>query len=205
MQPRRRDRRRPRDPSPEKAPATASSSSGLRFRPALLARSRLSFCFCCSSSPRFTSRAACPVPGLGRRTGRHPSPCTKAYSSSAPSPPARSSPSTPSFRRTYRAATSATPSSPMCPHGTLKVMTWQSCSVQSLLTYNFWKDITILTPNGSSELQRNGSLVLPRVVLEAFLGVVLLKKKLRDKAIDLIVSECRDKGYDGVVLESLSR
>ncbi|KAF0923541.1 hypothetical protein E2562_006423, partial [Oryza meyeriana var. granulata] len=56
-----------------------------------------------------------------------------------------------------------------------------------------------------SELQSNGSLVLPRVVLEAFLGVVLLKKELRDKAIDLIVSECRDKGYDGVVLESWSR
>jgi hypothetical protein len=56
-----------------------------------------------------------------------------------------------------------------------------------------------------SELQSNGSLVLPRVVLEAFPGVVLMKKKLRDKAIDLIVNECRDKGYDGVVLESWSR
>ncbi|KAG8056165.1 hypothetical protein GUJ93_ZPchr0001g29398 [Zizania palustris] len=55
------------------------------------------------------------------------------------------------------------------------------------------------------ELQSNGSLVLPRVVLEAFPGAVLLNKKLRDKAIDLIVSECRDKGYDGVVLESWSR
>jgi chitinase domain-containing protein 1 len=43
-----------------------------------------------------------------------------------------------------------------------------------------------------SELQSNGSLVLPRVVLEAFPGVVLMKKKLRDKAIDLIVNECSE-------------
>uniref|UniRef100_A0A453F2G6 Chitinase domain-containing protein 1 n=1 Tax=Aegilops tauschii subsp. strangulata TaxID=200361 RepID=A0A453F2G6_AEGTS len=56
-----------------------------------------------------------------------------------------------------------------------------------------------------SELQNSGSLVVPRVVLEAFPGVVLLKKKSRDKTIELIVSECRDKGYDGVVLESWSR
>lgn len=33
--------------------------------------------------------------------------------------------------------------------------------------------------------------VVPRVVLEAFPGVVLLKKKPREKAIDLIVTECR--------------
>ncbi|PNT72404.1 hypothetical protein BRADI_2g43770v3 [Brachypodium distachyon] len=56
-----------------------------------------------------------------------------------------------------------------------------------------------------SELQGGVSLVVPRVVLEAFPGVLLLKKKSRNKAIDLIVSECRDKGYDGVVLESWSR
>ncbi|KAM0912691.1 hypothetical protein ACQ4PT_012656 [Festuca glaucescens] len=56
-----------------------------------------------------------------------------------------------------------------------------------------------------SELQSNASLVVPRVVLEAFPGVVLLKKKPRDKTIDLIVGECRDKGYDGIVLESWSR
>ncbi|KAL6842573.1 hypothetical protein ACP4OV_027417 [Aristida adscensionis] len=56
-----------------------------------------------------------------------------------------------------------------------------------------------------SELQGNGSLVLPRVVLEAFPAVILLEKKQKAKAIDLIVSECRDKGYDGIVLESWSR
>lgn len=43
-----------------------------------------------------------------------------------------------------------------------------------------------------SELQSKGSLVVPRVVLEAFPGVVLLKKKPREKAIDLIVTECSE-------------
>nr|AVY91700.1 glycosyl hydrolase [Saccharum hybrid cultivar SP80-3280] len=56
-----------------------------------------------------------------------------------------------------------------------------------------------------SELQSNGSLVVPRIVLEAFPAVLLLEKKQKEKAIDLIVSECRDKGYDGIVLESWSR
>ncbi|KAK3161306.1 hypothetical protein QOZ80_1BG0075470 [Eleusine coracana subsp. coracana] len=56
-----------------------------------------------------------------------------------------------------------------------------------------------------SELQSNGSLVLPRVVLEAFPTVVLLEKKQKAKAIDLIVNECRAKAYDGIVLESWSR
>lgn len=56
-----------------------------------------------------------------------------------------------------------------------------------------------------SELQSNGSLVVPRIVLEAFPAVVLLEKKQMEKAIGLIVSECRDKGYDGIVLESWSR
>ncbi|KAJ1284362.1 hypothetical protein BS78_03G197800 [Paspalum vaginatum] len=56
-----------------------------------------------------------------------------------------------------------------------------------------------------SEVQSSGSLVVPRIVLEAFPAVVLLEKKQKAKAIDLIVSECRDKGYDGIVLESWSR
>ncbi|CAO2170667.1 unnamed protein product [Urochloa humidicola] len=56
-----------------------------------------------------------------------------------------------------------------------------------------------------SELQSNGSLVVPRVVLEAFPAVVLLEKKQKAKCIDLIVSECRNKGYNGIVLESWSR
>ncbi|XP_062205746.1 uncharacterized protein LOC133907675 isoform X2 [Phragmites australis] len=41
-----------------------------------------------------------------------------------------------------------------------------------------------------SELQSNGSLVVPIVVLEACPAVVLLEKKKKAKAIDLIVSEC---------------
>ncbi|KAJ6723068.1 CHITINASE DOMAIN-CONTAINING PROTEIN 1 FAMILY MEMBER [Salix koriyanagi] len=49
-----------------------------------------------------------------------------------------------------------------------------------------------------SELRRNGNaLVLPRVVLEAFPKELLKKKKLRDKAIDLIISECKEMEYDG--------
>lgn len=56
-----------------------------------------------------------------------------------------------------------------------------------------------------SELRTRGSsLILPRVVLEAF-PAELLQKKQRSKAIDLIVKECKDMGYDGIVLESWSR
>ncbi|KAL6124071.1 hypothetical protein ACLB2K_076587 [Fragaria x ananassa] len=47
--------------------------------------------------------------------------------------------------------------------------------------------------------------VLPRVVLEAFPAELLAKKKQRKKAIDLIVNECKEMGYDGIVLESWSR
>ncbi|KAG2725501.1 hypothetical protein I3760_01G069200 [Carya illinoinensis] len=57
-----------------------------------------------------------------------------------------------------------------------------------------------------SELRRSGdALVLPRVVLEAFPAEFLTKKKQRNKAINLIVTECKDMGYDGIVLESWSR
>ncbi|CAK7348748.1 unnamed protein product [Dovyalis caffra] len=57
-----------------------------------------------------------------------------------------------------------------------------------------------------SELRRNGNaLVLPRVVLEAFPKELLKKKKLIDKAIDVIISECKEMEYDGIVLESWSR
>ncbi|KAJ9188243.1 hypothetical protein P3X46_003615 [Hevea brasiliensis] len=57
-----------------------------------------------------------------------------------------------------------------------------------------------------SELRMKGdALVLPRVVLEAFPKEMLIKKKLRDKAIELIVSECKEMEYDGIVLESWSR
>lgn len=55
------------------------------------------------------------------------------------------------------------------------------------------------------ELRKGDALVLPRVVLEAFPKEVLRKKKLRDKAIDLILTECKEMEYDGIVLESWSR
>ncbi|KAK9749497.1 hypothetical protein RND81_02G129900 [Saponaria officinalis] len=57
-----------------------------------------------------------------------------------------------------------------------------------------------------SELRLRGNTrVLPRVVLEALPKDLFGKKKQRDKAIDLIVTECTDMDYDGVVLESWSR
>ncbi|KAK2373387.1 chitinase domain-containing protein [Trifolium repens] len=57
-----------------------------------------------------------------------------------------------------------------------------------------------------SELKKTGeALILPRVVLEASPEELLRKKKQRNKAIDLIVTECKEMGYDGIVLESWSR
>ncbi|XP_062091433.1 uncharacterized protein LOC133797524 isoform X1 [Humulus lupulus] len=57
-----------------------------------------------------------------------------------------------------------------------------------------------------SELRMAGdAMVLPRVVLEAFPKDLLRKKKQRTRAINLIVNECKEMGYDGVVLESWSR
>lgn len=53
--------------------------------------------------------------------------------------------------------------------------------------------------------KKRHSLVLPRIVLEAFPSELLLKKKQQSKAIDAIVTECKEMGYDGVVLESWSR
>ncbi|XP_078439602.1 glycosyl hydrolase superfamily protein [Wolffia australiana] len=47
-------------------------------------------------------------------------------------------------------------------------------------------------------------LVLPRVVLELFHSEMLKKVKLRQKVIDIIISECKQMGYDGIVLESWS-
>ncbi|OMP08598.1 Chitinase II [Corchorus olitorius] len=56
------------------------------------------------------------------------------------------------------------------------------------------------------ELRVEGeALVLPRVVLEAFPQELLKKKEQWDKAIDLIVTECKEMEYDGIVLESWSR
>ncbi|KAF9614917.1 hypothetical protein IFM89_021347 [Coptis chinensis] len=57
-----------------------------------------------------------------------------------------------------------------------------------------------------SELRKNGhALVMPRVVIEAFPNNLLRKKQQQDKAIDLIVTECKEMEYDGIVLESWSR
>ncbi|XP_061352997.1 uncharacterized protein LOC133297808 isoform X2 [Gastrolobium bilobum] len=57
-----------------------------------------------------------------------------------------------------------------------------------------------------SELKKTGeALILPRVVLEASPAELLRTKKQRSKAIDLIVTECKEMGYDGIVLESWSR
>ncbi|XP_074279684.1 uncharacterized protein LOC141604981 [Silene latifolia] len=57
-----------------------------------------------------------------------------------------------------------------------------------------------------SEIRRSGNTkVLPRVVLEVLPKDLFGKKKQRDKAIDVIVTECKDMDYDGVVLESWSR
>ncbi|XP_057980557.1 uncharacterized protein LOC131166225 isoform X2 [Malania oleifera] len=53
--------------------------------------------------------------------------------------------------------------------------------------------------------KKGGAQVVPRVVLEAFHKDLLRKKKLRDKAINLIVTECKEMDYDGIVLESWSR
>ncbi|XP_052194352.1 uncharacterized protein LOC127802541 [Diospyros lotus] len=47
--------------------------------------------------------------------------------------------------------------------------------------------------------------VLPRIVLEVFPTELLAKKKQRNKAVDLIVKECKEMEYDGIVLESWSR
>lgn len=57
-----------------------------------------------------------------------------------------------------------------------------------------------------SELRKAGDArVLPRVVLEAFPKELLTKKKQRSRAINLIVNECKEMGFDGIVLESWSR
>ncbi|CAA6661046.1 unnamed protein product [Spirodela intermedia] len=57
-----------------------------------------------------------------------------------------------------------------------------------------------------SRIKTNRNLVvLPRFVLEVLPSEMLKRKKQRDKVIDIIVSECKEMGYDGVVLESWSR
>ncbi|KAJ4797495.1 Chitinase domain-containing protein 1 [Rhynchospora pubera] len=54
-----------------------------------------------------------------------------------------------------------------------------------------------------SELRKGGNLlVVPRILLEAIPAEVLVKKKQLSKAIDLIIRECQEMGFDGIVLES---
>ncbi|KAG8363264.1 hypothetical protein BUALT_Bualt19G0004100 [Buddleja alternifolia] len=57
-----------------------------------------------------------------------------------------------------------------------------------------------------AEIRRTGNAqILPRVVLEAIPVDLLKKKKQRDKAVNLIITECKEMEYDGIVLESWSR
>ncbi|PKA64229.1 hypothetical protein AXF42_Ash009449 [Apostasia shenzhenica] len=57
-----------------------------------------------------------------------------------------------------------------------------------------------------SQLRINGNaVVLPRVVLETFPADLLLKKKQWSKASNIILQECKEMEYDGIVLESWSR
>ncbi|KAL3517276.1 hypothetical protein ACH5RR_024178 [Cinchona calisaya] len=57
-----------------------------------------------------------------------------------------------------------------------------------------------------SEIRMKGDAkILPRVVLEAIPVDMLTKKKQRKKVINLIVAECKEMDYDGIVLESWSR
>ncbi|KAL0290802.1 UNVERIFIED_CONTAM: Chitinase domain-containing protein 1 [Sesamum calycinum] len=56
------------------------------------------------------------------------------------------------------------------------------------------------------EIRRTGNAqILPRVVLEAIPVDLLKKKKQMNKAVNLIIAECKEMEYDGIVLESWSR
>uniref|UniRef100_A0A0D9YBS9 Chitinase domain-containing protein 1 n=1 Tax=Oryza glumipatula TaxID=40148 RepID=A0A0D9YBS9_9ORYZ len=232
MPPRRRDRRRPRDPSPETSRAStsaASSSSGSRFRPSLLAPLLLLLLLLILAALHFSGRLSLPrpqAPPQRTRLSVHERGLVRRDVSASEILAEHATVSENRSRRHFR--------NPVLAY----VTPWNSKGYDMAKLYStkfthispVWYDLKSdgnkLVLEGQhnfdakwvSELQSNGSLVLPRVVLEAFPGVVLMKKKLRDKAIDLIVNECsyncqfviwlsvnRDKGYDGVVLESWSR
>ncbi|XP_055810870.1 uncharacterized protein LOC129880719 isoform X2 [Solanum dulcamara] len=57
----------------------------------------------------------------------------------------------------------------------------------------------------SDTRMKGNALILPRVVLEAIPVDLLKKKRLREKTINLIIMECKEMEYDGIVLESWSR
>ncbi|KAK9049481.1 hypothetical protein SSX86_031550 [Deinandra increscens subsp. villosa] len=57
-----------------------------------------------------------------------------------------------------------------------------------------------------SDLRMKGhALILPRIVLEAIPMDLLKEKKKRAKVIQLIIAECKEMNFDGIVLESWSR
>ncbi|KAI3829265.1 hypothetical protein L1987_03384 [Smallanthus sonchifolius] len=57
-----------------------------------------------------------------------------------------------------------------------------------------------------SDLRMKGhALILPRIVLEAIPMDLLKEKKQRAKVIHLIIAECKEMNFDGIVLESWSR
>uniref|UniRef100_A0A0E0JLA0 Chitinase domain-containing protein 1 n=1 Tax=Oryza punctata TaxID=4537 RepID=A0A0E0JLA0_ORYPU len=226
MPPRRRDRRRPGDPSPETSRAStsaassssSSSSSGSRFRPALLAPLLLLLLLLIlAAALHFSGLLSLPRPQAPpqRRTllSVYERGLVKRDVSSSEILAEHATVSENRSRRHFRNPVLAyvTPWNSK-GYDMAKLFSTKFTHI-SPVWYDLKSDGNKLVLEGQhnfdarwvSELQSNGSLVLPRVVLEAFPGVVLLKKKLRDKAIDLIVNECRDKGYDGVVLESWSR
>eukprot|EP01018_Ginkgo_biloba_P004542 Gb_07995 [translate_table: standard] len=56
-----------------------------------------------------------------------------------------------------------------------------------------------------ADVRKDGQpLILPRVILEVPPGEFLTKKRQRKHGIGLIVSECKNMGYDGIVLEAWS-
>uniref|UniRef100_J3L1Z1 GH18 domain-containing protein n=1 Tax=Oryza brachyantha TaxID=4533 RepID=J3L1Z1_ORYBR len=208
MPPRRRDRRRPRDPSPESSrPSTAAASSssssslsGPRFRPALLAPLLLLLVLTALHFSGLLSRSRTHTPQVGTKLSVYERGLVKRDVSASEILTEHATVSENRSRRHFR--------NPVLAY----VTPWNSKGYDmaklfsakfthiSPVWYDLKSDGNKLVLEGQhnfdarwvSELQSNGSLVLPRVVLEAFPGIVLLKKKLRDKAIDLIVSECSE-------------
>nr|TKW15425.1 hypothetical protein SEVIR_5G236600v2 [Setaria viridis] len=212
MPPRRRDRRRPRDPSPPPSDARAPpSASG--FRLTLLA-------------PVVVLVLVVAALGFSGRLSRSP-PHPQTLQTTAHSVYERGLVKRDVSAReilTEHTRVSENRSQRHFPNPVLAYVTpWNSKGYDMAKLFSaklthispVWYDLkrNMLVLEGEhnfdatwvSELQSNGSLVVPRVVLEAFPAVVLLEKKQKTKAIDLIVSECRDKGYNGIVLESWSR
>ncbi|KAL6615596.1 hypothetical protein ACP70R_037866 [Stipagrostis hirtigluma subsp. patula] len=230
MPPRRRDRRRPHDPSPPppshaRAPPAAAASSSSRLRLTVLAT--LLGLLLVLAALRFSGRLArsppqpltpqtTPLSVYERGLVKRDVSAREILSEHARVSENRSRRRFPNPVLAY-----VTPWWPMNMNSKGYDMAKLFCSKFTHISpvwYDLKSDGNRVVLEGQhnfdaawvSELQSNGSLVVhvvPRVVLEAFPAVVLLEKKQKTKAIDLIVSECinRDKGYDGIVLESWSR